>query len=122
MALSSLGPAFDETRISEIPMKIPPTTPGVQSNQSPATVDAGRTKTSGSTSTSPVPGSDSVKLSSLSTHLQSIGASVSGPEFDRAKVDKIKQAIADGSLTIDSSVVADKILASVHEILSKGGK
>jgi len=103
-------------------MKIPPTTPGVQGGKSSTTVDAGRAKTSGSTYAAPASASDSVKLSSLSTHLQSIGSSVSGPEFDRAKVDKIKQAIADGSLSIDSSVVADKLLASVHEILSKGAK
>jgi negative regulator of flagellin synthesis FlgM len=103
-------------------MKIPPTTPGVQGGKGPATVDAGRAKTNGSTTAARTAGSDSVKLSSLSTHLQSIGSSVSGPEFDRAKVDQIKQAIANGSLTIDSSVVADKILASVHEILSKGAK
>jgi negative regulator of flagellin synthesis FlgM len=103
-------------------MKIPPTTPGVQGGKSPATVDAGRAKASSSTNVSPTSGSDSVKLSSLSAHLQSIGSSVSAPEFDRAKVEQIKQAIADGSLTINSGVVADKILASVHEMLSKGAK
>ena len=101
-------------------MKIPPTTAGVQGGKGPATVDAGRAKTSASTSATPASGSDSVKLSSLSTHLQAIGGSVSGPEFDRAKVDQIKQAISDGSLSINSGVIADKILASVHEILATG--
>jgi negative regulator of flagellin synthesis FlgM len=105
-------------------MKIPPTTSGIQGTSTgTGSTDATRSKsTGGTTPPSSSAGSDSVKISSLSTQLQSIQAGLSGPEFDRTKVEKIKQAISDGSLTINSGVVADKILASVHEFLSGAAK
>jgi negative regulator of flagellin synthesis FlgM len=115
------GPENDKYGTTETLMKIPPTSSGVQGTSTGAT-DSTRTKPAGSTAASPSAGSDSVQISSLSTHLQSIQSGLSGPEFDRAKVEKIKQAIADGTLTVNSSVVADKILSSVHEFLFKGAK
>ena len=96
-------------------MKIPPTSSGVQGSTSTGATsgagDAARTnKSAANTSATSFSGGDSVKISSLSTQLQS---GLSGPEFDRAKVDKIKAAISDGSLTVNSSVIADKILSTI---------
>ena len=102
-------------------MKIPPTTSGIQGTSTgTGSTDATRSKSTGGTTppSSSAGSGDSVKISSLSTQLQSIQAGLSGPAFDRTKVEKIKQAISDGSLTINSGVIADKILASVHEFLS----
>jgi len=58
--------------------------------------------------TSPSVGA-SVKLSELSTQLT---ASVSGPDFDHAKVEQIKQAIADGRLSVNSDAIADRLIAN----------
>jgi len=102
-------------------MKIPSTSPGVQGAQSPELADAGRAKASSADKAPTVAGgSDSVQLSQLSTQLHAIESSLSGPEFDRAKVEDIKQAIRDGSLSVNADVVADKMLSSARELLSQG--
>ena len=58
--------------------------------------------------TSPAVGA-SVKLSGLSAQLT---ASVQGPDFDHAKVEQIKQAIADGKLQINAGAIADRLIAN----------
>ena len=106
-------------------MKIPPTSPGsIQGGKTTEAADSGRAKASAGTNAS-VPasaGSASVQLSQLSTQLHAIESSLSGPEFDQAKVEEIKQAIRDGSLSVNPEVVADKMLASAQELLAKGLK
>lgn len=39
-----------------------------------------------------------------------------GGEFDAARVEEIKQAIRDGSFEVDAEVVADRLIASVHDL------
>lgn len=39
--------------------------------------------------------------------------------FDSAKVDRISQAIADGSYKVDAGVIADKLIANAQELLGK---
>lgn len=39
--------------------------------------------------------------------------------FDRAKVDRISQAISDGSYKVDAGVIADKLIANAQELLGK---
>ncbi|HEY1329196.1 MAG TPA: flagellar biosynthesis anti-sigma factor FlgM [Casimicrobiaceae bacterium] len=56
----------------------------------------------------PVAGA-SVQLSELSSQLAS---SVAGSDFDHAKVEAIKQAIAEGKLTVNADAVADKLIAN----------
>ena len=41
------------------------------------------------------------------------------PAFDAARVETIKAAIRDGRFQVDSGMVADKLLSSVHELLRK---
>lgn len=41
------------------------------------------------------------------------------PTFDAARVENIKAAIRDGRFQVDSGMVADKLLSSVHELLRK---
>jgi negative regulator of flagellin synthesis FlgM len=50
-----------------------------------------------------------VQLSELSAQLVS---STAGPDFDHARVEAIKQAIADGKLSVNADVVADKLIAN----------
>jgi negative regulator of flagellin synthesis FlgM len=62
----------------------------------------------------------SVQLSALSTQLAALEASLaSGPAFDANKVEEIKQAIRDGTLTVDARVVAEKMLAGLQEMFAK---
>lgn len=61
----------------------------------------------------PSPATDSqVKLSSQAQQLQAIEERLRElPEVDSARVEQIKQAIADGSYQPDSSRIADKLIA-----------
>jgi negative regulator of flagellin synthesis FlgM len=40
-------------------------------------------------------------------------------EFDGAKVERISQAIADGSYKVNADVIADKLIANAQELLGK---
>jgi len=96
-------------------MKIPPTGQSVANGKATESADRARTQTTSAKASAPGAGSDSVQLSSTSAHLQSIASTLGGPEFDQAKVEEIKQAIRNGTLSINPEAVADKMLASVHE-------
>lgn len=64
-----------------------------------------------------------VSLSALSSQLRSLAASGEA-DIDVEHVESIKQAIADGSLTMDASKIADGILATARDLLknpSTGG-
>lgn len=72
-----------------------------------------------STTNAPAQG-DTIHLSALSSQLQALEASLAtGGEFDRTKVDAIKEAIRDGRLTVNPEAVADKMLASALAMLVK---
>lgn len=56
----------------------------------------------------------SVQLSSAAAGLLAAAAT---PEFDAAKVERMKQAIADGSFKVDAEAIADKLIANAQELL-----
>ncbi len=60
---------------------------------------------------------DSVQISDLSSRLSAIESASDGA-FDASRVDAIKGAIRDGSLKVNPEVVADRLIASVRELLS----
>lgn len=63
-------------------------------------------------------GQDEVKITSLSSQLQALESSLaSSSVVDTARVDAIKQAITEGRFIIDTSVVADRLLSTVKEML-----
>jgi flagellar biosynthesis anti-sigma factor FlgM len=62
------------------------------------------------------PDASTVKLSDLSSNLQASGGVV---EFDRARVETIKQAIAQGQLDVNAEVVADKLIANALALSGK---
>lgn len=64
--------------------------------------------------------SERVDISSLSAHLQEVGAGETPVDVQR--VAEIKQAIAEGRFQINPERIADGLLASVHEMLSRAGK
>jgi negative regulator of flagellin synthesis FlgM len=41
------------------------------------------------------------------------------PSFDQAKVDRIAQAIRDGSFSINPGAIADKLLSNAQEVLDR---
>jgi len=101
-------------------MKINPSLPGL--DQGKATTgtngDRGASGTS-ATGSGPAQG-DTIHISALSAQLQALEATLStGGEFDRTKVDAIKEAIRDGRLTVNADVVADKMLASTLAMIGK---
>lgn len=72
-------------------------------------------KTEGATQTR---SSDEVSLSS-SSQLQAMGSGLSeGQPVDTAKVEAIKQAIAEGRFKINPEKIAERLLTSVQELLT----
>ena len=88
-----------------------------RSNQSNATggkrdVTADRPAADTQSASQAAPAGSQVKLSSQAQQLQAIEERLRDlPEVDSARVEQIKQAIADGSYQPDSSRIADKLIA-----------
>ncbi len=62
---------------------------------------------------------DNVELSSNSLKLSALeGSLASQPVIDSARVNEIRQAIADGKFKINPDAIADKLVASVKELLA----
>ncbi len=63
--------------------------------------------------------SDQVALSPLASQLSDLAATLaSSPAVDRARVDEIKSAISEGKLQVNPSVVADKLIETVKQLLT----
>jgi|JI81AbrownRNA_FD_contig_61_617451_length_569_multi_2_in_0_out_0_2 negative regulator of flagellin synthesis FlgM len=81
--------------------------PGAQQGSVNGTNDAGKAK------------NDSVELSSNSLKLSAMeGTLASQPVVDSARVNEIRQAIAEGKFKINPDAIADKLVASVKELLA----
>ncbi len=77
-----------------------------------------RTTSPKNTQTTPQSGT-SVSLGSTATQLSKMEASMAGkPVVDANKVAEIKQAISDGRFQVNSSVVADRLIQSVRDLIS----
>ncbi|MEI6002477.1 flagellar biosynthesis anti-sigma factor FlgM [Paraburkholderia bengalensis] len=86
-----------------------------QQGEAAATGGAGASTAAGSA------GDANVNLSGLSSQLHSL-ASAGASDIDTAHVESIKQAIKDGTLTIDSGKIADGVLATARELLQKNSQ
>lgn len=75
----------------------------------------------GNASTSPAPqrpDSTSVLLGSTATQLNSLESSMANaPIVDPAKIAEIRQAISDGRFKVNSEVVADRLIATVRDLI-----
>ncbi len=60
-----------------------------------------------------------VQLSDLAARLSQLETQFGASDFDAKKVDEVRQAIAEGRFKVDSGAIADKLLASVAELLGK---
>ena len=70
------------------------------------------------TSASQQAGSTNVSLGSTATQLHNMESSMSAaPVVDAAKVAEIKQAISEGRFQVNSSVVAERLIATVRDLI-----
>ncbi|MBL8508077.1 flagellar biosynthesis anti-sigma factor FlgM [Chitinimonas viridis] len=66
------------------------------------------------------PGRDSVEINAFSARLASLESNLATqPVIDESKVAEIRQAIAEGRFTVHADAIADKLMASVKELLGK---
>jgi negative regulator of flagellin synthesis FlgM len=59
-----------------------------------------------------------VDVSSLGGTLASLQTELAEPAVDTAKVDEVKDAIRKGQFQVNSGAVADKLIASVQDLLA----
>jgi flagellar biosynthesis anti-sigma factor FlgM len=60
-----------------------------------------------------------VRFSELSARLAELETKLAGTDaFDQKRIDEIKQAIANGQFSVNSSAVAEKLLQNAREMLS----
>ncbi|MEP7205993.1 MAG: flagellar biosynthesis anti-sigma factor FlgM [Casimicrobiaceae bacterium] len=103
-------------------MKINPSVTGLdQGNRTAATTGDRPAQAPQAGAKGPTAKGDTIHLSALSSQLQALDASAQGAEFDRAKVEAIKDAIREGRLTVNPDVVADKMLAAALAMMKKDG-
>lgn len=64
------------------------------------------------------PASTSVSLGSTAARLHSMGSSMANsPVVDTVKVAEIRQAISEGRFKVNSEIVADRLLATVRDLI-----
>jgi negative regulator of flagellin synthesis FlgM len=103
-------------------MKITPSSTGSRSEAAAQASPAADRKTTVAPGATSATGTeqDTIKLSPLSSELAALEASLAANgDFDTAKVDAIRQAILDGTLSVDSAAIADKMLAAAAAWLNK---
>lgn len=90
-----------------------PTSTGVQET-APRTSKAAASNPSGKNPAT----QDSVKITNLSSQLHALESSLENvPVVDSAKVEAIKQAISEGRFKVNPEVIADRLLASVRDLV-----
>ena len=114
-----INPQVLQAAVDKSSMKITDPKSGVSSLEAAAA----RAPNNGSRGPAPVEGT-SVQLGGtaggLGGKLAALQSTLSAsPEFDGARVEAIKQAIRDGQLRVNPEAIADKLLASVGELLRR---
>jgi negative regulator of flagellin synthesis FlgM len=97
-------------------MKISPSSPTNPTTSADATQTGATAARAGAPAVDPAPSSASIELSAASRALQASGADTG---VDLARVGAIQQAISEGRFKVDTGVVADKLIASVKELLAR---
>jgi negative regulator of flagellin synthesis FlgM len=77
------------------------------------------TQQSSSTSVSMPLEDDSSTQVELSPEATMLSHASQDPSFDQAKVERIAQAIRDGSFSINPGAIADKLLSNAQEVLGR---
>ncbi|HYS11884.1 MAG TPA: flagellar biosynthesis anti-sigma factor FlgM [Burkholderiaceae bacterium] len=97
-------------------MKITSTSEPLRPDRVSAPNDA---RTSTARGTEAVAETERVQLSDLGSRLSQLEGQFSGSDFDVKKVEEIRNAIAEGRFKVNADAIADKLLASVSELLGK---
>jgi negative regulator of flagellin synthesis FlgM len=82
---------------------------------------APETRAAGGRSGQPVAESEKVQLSELASRLNQLESQFAQSDFNAGKVEQVRAAIAQGRFKVNAEAVADKLLASVAELLGKKG-
>lgn len=79
------------------------------------------TSTPAGKAASPAPvASDSVELTPLSTELRSMASNLNDAQVvDTGRIEAIKQAIRDGRFKVNAEAVADRLIATVQDLVEK---
>ena len=67
----------------------------------------------------PVAETTKVQLSDMATKLSQLETQFGSGDFDAKKVAEVKAAIAEGRFKVNADAVADKLMASVADLLGK---
>ena len=81
----------------------------------------GDTRAAGKSSTEAVGETERVQLSDLGARLNQLEAQFGQADFDVNKVEEVRAAIAEGRFKVNADAIADKLLASVSELLGRKG-
>jgi negative regulator of flagellin synthesis FlgM len=76
-------------------------------------------RTSSARGSEPVAETERVQLSDLGSRLAQLENQFSGSDFDVKKVEEIRNAISEGKFKVNADAIADKLLASVNDLLGK---
>lgn len=76
--------------------------------------------TLGAAGSTPSAASAKVRLSDAASGLLAVGPA--SEVFDAAKVERLSEAIAQGKFVVNPAAVADKLIASARELLSKSAR
>ncbi len=91
------------------------------SSLSVGSATAGKSRATSSPAVNTSTGSDSV--ASTSAPLQALQSTIaSSGTYDAQKVDSIRQAIANGQFSVDTSKVANELINSVRGLLASNGQ
>jgi negative regulator of flagellin synthesis FlgM len=100
-------------------MKIEKTSPSPASTVGEAKSRTPAARTADSKTSATADSGTSVHLGSTTAQLRSIEGNIaSTPLVDTHKVAEIKQAISEGRFQVNSSVVADRLINSVRDLIS----
>ncbi|GMU70963.1 MAG: flagellar biosynthesis anti-sigma factor FlgM [Burkholderiales bacterium] len=95
-------------------MKIPPSAD--LNARATSTAETGTRRAEASVANANTPGRDRVQLSTLATGDVKATADAS---FDHSRVEAIKEAIRNGTLTVDPGAVADRMVAQALALLDR---
>lgn len=95
-------------------MKISPTSEAPRTERVVAGSDARTAR-----GAEPVAETERVQLSDLGARLAQLESQFGAADFDVKKVEEVRAAIAEGRFRINAEAIADKLLASVSELLDK---
>lgn len=97
-------------------MKITNTSEPLRADRVSAPNDA---RTSTVRGNEPVAETERVQLSDMGARMAQLETQFGAADIDTKKVEEVRTAIAEGRFKVNSEAVADKLLASVSELLGK---